>query len=282
MHKFEYYEPRTMGEVFSLLQAYGDQAKILAGGTDLLVKFRKGVIEPLHVVNIKKIPGLDHIGFGEKGLEIGPAVTMYQTEKFLAAYPEYQVLAQALHSVASCQIRNRATVVGNICNASPAADTAPALVTLSAIVKIHGIKGERCVPVEKFLAGPGKTVLASGEIVSGIVIPVMPKHALGIYLKHSRRRMVDLATVGLAAFYDGQTAKIAIGAVAPTVIRALTAEKLLEEKGLNGETVAEAAKLAAISAAPIRDVRGSREHRLVMVEVLAKRALEALCVGGQG
>jgi aerobic carbon-monoxide dehydrogenase medium subunit len=282
MHKFEYHEPRTMDEVFSLLQAYGDQAKILAGGTDLLVKFRKGVLEPQHVVNIKKIPGLDHIGFGEKGLEIGPAVTMYQTEKFLAAYPEYQVLAQALHSVASCQIRNRATVVGNICNASPAADTLPALFVLSAIVKIHGIKGEYCVPVDQFFAGPGKTVLGSGDMVGSVVVPVMPKHARGVYLKHSRRRMVDLATVGVAAFFDGRTTKIAMGAVAPTVIHALTAEKLLEEAGLNRKAAAKAAKLAAMSAVPISDIRSSREHRLAMVEVLTKRALEALCVGGQG
>lgn len=279
VHKFEYHEPQTLDEVAALLQAYGDQARILAGGTDLLVKFRKGVIEPRHVVNIKKIPRLDCIEFTKDGLEIGPAVTMYESEVFLARYPEYQVLAQAVHSVASCQIRNRATIVGNVCNASPAADSLPALVVLGAVVKIHGLKGERRVPVESFFTGPGKTVLLSGELVSGIVIPPVAKGAKGVYLKHSRRRFVDLAVVGLAAFYDRQNIKIALGAVAPTVVRAQAAEKLLAEQGLSLETASAAAKLTALSAGPISDIRSSREYRLAMMEVLAKRALRMLSGG---
>jgi carbon-monoxide dehydrogenase medium subunit len=269
----------SVNEACTLLRNYGDEARLLAGGTDLLVKFRKGVIQPQHVLNIKKIPGLDYIGFGPGGLEIGAAVTMYETEKFLAAYPQYQVLSQAIHSVASCQIRNRATVAGNVCNASPAADTVPALVVLSAVVKVRGVDGERCVPVGEFFAGPGKNVLQSGEMVTGLVIPAASPQAKGVYLKHSRRRMVDLATVGLAAWGENREIRIAMAAVAPTVVRALAAEALLAEAGLSRETAAKAAKLATMSAVPISDLRGSREYRLAMVEVLARRALEALCGG---
>lgn len=279
MHKFEYHQPGSVSEACTLLRNYGGEAKLLAGGTDLLVKFRKGMLQPQHVLDVKKIPGLDFIGFGPGGLEIGAAVTMYETEKFLSGYPQLQVLAQAIHSVASCQIRNRATVVGNVCNASPAADTVPALVVLAAVVKVRGVAGERCVPVAEFFAGPGKSVLQSGEMVTGLVIPAVSPQASGVYLKHSRRRFVDLATVGLAAWGQGREYKIAMAAVAPTVVRALAAEALLAEEGLSIATAAKAAKLAVMSAVPISDVRGSREYRLAMVEVLARRALEALCGG---
>jgi len=279
MHKFEYHEPKTISEASVLLQTYGDQAKILAGGTDLLIRFRRGVIEPQHVVNIKKIPGLDRIAISQEGIEIGAAVSMVETEKFLAGFPQYQVLAQAIHSVASCQIRNRATVAGNVCNASPAADTVPALVVLDAKVNIRGVQGDRCIAIENFFAGPGKTVLVSGEIVSSIVIPPAAETAAGVYLKQSRRRLVDLAIVGLAAFSDAQTVKIALGSVAPTVVRAQAAEQLLAQQGLNRTTALAAAKLTAMSAVPISDIRGSREYRLALVEVLAQRALLALCGG---
>ncbi|MDR3561634.1 MAG: xanthine dehydrogenase family protein subunit M [Negativicutes bacterium] len=279
MHKFEYHEPATIGEAAALLRTYGDQAKIMAGGTDLLVRFRKGVIQPQHVVNIKKIPGLDLIAAGKDGLMIGAAVSMYETERFLAGFPQYRVLSQAIHSVASCQIRNRATVAGNICNASPAADTLPALVVLGAQVGISGEQGDRWVAVENFFAGPGKTVLMSGEMVSGILLPPAPRDAKGIYLKQSRRPLVDLAIVGLAAFTDGSATKIALGSVAPTVVRAQAAEMLLAEKGLSRETALEAAKLTVMAATPISDIRGSRDYRLALVEVLAQRALLALCGG---
>ncbi|MDR3591718.1 MAG: xanthine dehydrogenase family protein subunit M [Negativicutes bacterium] len=281
MHKFEYHEPKAIADVISLLETYGDEAKILAGGTDLIVRFRKGSLEPQHIIDIKKIPGTDSVRFSEQGLEIGPAATMYDTEKYCSQFPEYQVLAQAIHSVASCQIRNRATVIGNVCNASPAADTLPALVVLDAQVRIAGSGGNRVVLLENFFAGPGKTVLAPGELVTGLLIPPFTAAARGVYLKHSRRRMVDLATVGLAAFSDSRTVRIALGAVAPTVIRAKAAELLLAEEGLTHETAAKAARMVPLSAAPITDIRASREYRLEMVAVLAERALQSLIRGEQ-
>lgn len=276
MHKFEYHEPKTVEETCSLLQTFGNEAKLLAGGTDLLNKFRNGVLAPQQVVNIKKIPGIQDVVLDAYGLHIGAAANMNRVGKALADYPEWQVLAQALHSVASCQIRNRATVAGNLCNASPAADTVPALSVLKASVLIAGPKGERQVLAEDFCIGPGKTVLTGGEWVAKIVVPKVSPTAIGVYLKHSRRRMVDLATVGLAVFRDGRDIRIAFGAAGPTVIRARAAEELLLEQGLNDVTSRKAATLTAQAAAPIGDIRASREYRLHIVEVLAQRGLEHL------
>lgn len=281
MHKFEYHEPKSVAETCSLLQTYGNEAKLLAGGTDLLIKFRNGSIAPQHVVNIKKIPGMQDVFMAADGLHIGGAATMHDVETVLEGYSRYRVLSQALHSVASCQIRNRATVAGNLCNASPAADAVPALAVLNATVIVTGPKGDRQVLAETFCAGPGRTVLTSGEWVTKILVPGVSETATGIYLKHSRRRMVDLATVGMAAFRDGLDVRIALGAVAPTVIRARAAETLLKELGLNEDTVRKAALLTAQAAAPISDIRASREYRLHIVEILAIRGLELLR-GGSG
>ena len=281
MHKFEYHEPKTVDEACYLLQTYGSEAKLLAGGTDLLVKFRNGVIAPQQVVNIKKIPGIQDVFLNAGGLHIAAAATMNSVEKLLAESPEYQVLAQALHSVASCQIRNRATVAGNLCNASPAADVVPALAVLEASVIIAGPGGERQVLVEDFCTSPGKTVLTGGEWVVKILVPRVSSAASGMYLKHSRRRMVDLATVGLAVFQDGKAVRIALGAVGPTVIRAMAAEAFLLEHGVDEITAKKAALLTAQAAAPISDIRASREYRQHIVEILALRGLEHLR-GGTG
>ena len=279
MHKFAYHEPKTVGEACSLLQTYGNEAKILAGGTDLLIKFRNGVIAPQQVVNIKKIPGIGDVSLKNEELHIGAATTMSNVEKTLAEIPEYQVLAQALHSVASCQIRNRATIAGNLCNASPAADVVPALVVLGASVIIAGPEGERQVLAEAFCTAPGKTVLTGGEWVTKIIVPAVSAAAKGKYLKHSRRRMVDLATVGLALFREGLDIRIALGAVGPTVIRARAAEALLRETGLDETSAQKAALLTAQAAAPISDIRATREYRQHIVEILTLRGLNDLREG---
>lgn len=276
MYEFEYHEPQSLAEATSLLAAYAETARVLAGGTDLIVQMRKGLLRPQHLINIKTIPGLDQITLNEDTIEIGAAVTLNAAEKFLAAYPEYDVLGQAIHSVASVQIRHRATLAGNICNASPAADTAPALVVLGADVKLHGTHGERLVPVEKFFAGPRKTVLLNGEVVSAIVLPKISPTAKGVYLRKARRPSVDLATVNVAVFSDESGYRIALGAVAPTVLRVRAAEQLLQDGGLSPAAAATAAGLCRQNAKPITDIRGSAAYRLELVEVLTQRALLAL------
>ena len=280
MHNFAYHEPRSVEETCELLQNYGTEAKVLAGGTDLIVKFRSGSLQPQHVVNIKKIPGLREISYQADGLHIGAAATMNAVEKFAAEIPAYRVLAEALHCVASYQLRNLATVAGNLCNASPAADSVPALAVLDAAAEIAGPAGRRRVPVAGFCTGPGRTVLQPGEWVTGLKLPAYAPDSNGIYLKHSRRRMVDLATVGVAAFRSGGDVRIALAAVGPTVIRAEAAEELLRA-GLGDDTLAKAAHLAAQSVTPISDIRASRQYRLHIAEVLTLRALRHLQRGAE-
>lgn len=279
MHRFEYHEFATLAQVTAFLEAHKDTAKVLAGGTDLLVQMRKETCMPHHIIDIKKTQGLNRMIVTAEGIEIGAAVSLYDAEKFLSAYPEYQVLCQAMHNIGSFQIRNRATVAGNICNASPAADTLPALVVLGARVKIQGCQGERSVPVEGFFAGPRRTVLMNGEVVSAILLPRLQANAQGVFVRKSRRPHVDLATVNIAVFREGRRVKIAMGAVAPTVVRALEAESFLGETGFSPETIAQAAKLAVKSANPISDIRGSREYRLQLIEALTTRALDSLLSG---
>jgi CO/xanthine dehydrogenase FAD-binding subunit len=273
---FEYHEPQSLAEVTSLLAAHGETARVLAGGTDLLVQMRKGRQQPHHLLNIKTVPGLDQIIVVEDNLEIGAAVTLFDAEKQLSAYPEYGVLCQAMHSVASCQIRNRATLAGNVCNASPAADTVPALVVLGANIKIHGTHGDRLVPVERFITGPGRTVLLTGEVVSAIVLPHLNGDSRGIYLRKARRPSLDLATASVAVFAAGGNYRIALGAVGPTVIRVREAERLLAAKGLTAASAAEAGRLDRLAARPISDVRSSEEYRRDLVAALAERALLSL------
>ncbi len=273
---FAYHEPQSLAEVTSLLTAYGESARILAGGTDLLVQMRKGRQQPHHLLNIKTVSGLEQIAATEDSVEIGAAVTLGEGERFLAAYPEYGVLRQAMHSVASVQIRHRATLAGNLCNASPAADTVPALVVLGAKIKIHGARGDRLVPVERFITGPGRTVLLTGEVVSAVVLPRPESGSRGVYLRKARRPSLDLATASAAVFAAGGAWRIALGAVAPTVVRVREAERLLAREGLSAATAAEAARLARAEAKPITDVRGTAEYRRELVAALVEQALLAL------
>lgn len=278
---FEYHEPQSLAEVTALLAAHGENARVLAGGTDLLVQMRKGRQQPSHLLNIKTVDGLNQITVAEDCIEIGAAVTLTEAGKFLAAYPGYGVLGQAMHSVASVQIRHRATLAGNVCNASPAADTVPALAVLGARVKLHGTQGDRLVPVDRFLTGPGRTVLLTGEFVSAIVLPRVNGDGRGVFLRKARRPSLDLATVNVAAFTAAGVYRIALGAVGPTVIRVRDAERLLAAKGITAATAAEAAALARAAARPITDVRGSDEYRLELVAALSEQALLTLGEGGR-
>jgi len=193
----------------------------------------------------------------------------------LAKYPG---LAQAARELGSIQVRNRATIVGNICRASPSADTLPPLIADGATVKMFGPAGERTVPLEGFFTGPGKTVLAPGELVTEIAVPPPPPRTGKHYLKHGRRKAMELATVGVAVSVtlDADTCRqirIALGAVAPTVIRARQAEDTLRGRALDGAAIEAAAQIAMGECRPISNVRGSAEYRREMVGVLTQRAI---------
>jgi carbon-monoxide dehydrogenase medium subunit len=283
MKRFNYFEPKTMDEAVQLLQQHNGQAMILAGGTDLLVEIKGKLHEPDHVVNIKRIPDLDHFDYEPgRGLRFGALVTARQIETWPVVQEKYAGLAQAVRELASIQVRNRATVVGNICRASPSADTLPPLIADGAHIRTFGPSGERTYLLEQFFTGPGKTVLEPAELATEVLVPDPPPHTGKVYIKHGRRKAMELATVGVAltlTVEDGRSdgritdPRIVLGAVAPTPIRAPQAEALLEGNVLSDSLVEEVALTAMNESRPISDVRSSASYRREMVRVLTARAV---------
>jgi CO/xanthine dehydrogenase FAD-binding subunit len=283
--KFEYHAPSSLSEALDYLSRYSGKAKVLAGGTDLLVSMKKREVLPEHLINLKGIQELKHIRYDKKrGLEIGGLVTLREIERSTIVKEKYGALWDAANVMAAPQIRSLATIGGNLCSAVPSADTAPPLVALGATVTLAGKNGERTLLVEDFFAGPEASVLNPVEILSRVFIPIPPENSGGAYLKLMRRNAMDLALVGVATCLklDGgkrvcQEARIALGAVAPTPMRALRAEEVLLNKEPDEQLAMEAGKIAAQEARPISDVRASKEYRTEMLRVLTKRAvMEAL------
>lgn len=280
MKYFDYAEPATLHEAMGLLHAGGGQASLMAGGTDLMVQMKEHVRSPARVINIKKIPGMDDFGFDPKsGLTLGALVTVRQVETAPVTLQHYASLAKASTDFASIQVRNRATVVGNVCRASPSADTLPPLIADGAMLRIEGPAGRRECRVEDFCIGPGRTALGAGEIVTHILIPAPLPGTGKVYIKHGRRAQMELATVGVAVTLTLQDATctgiaIVLAAVAPTPLRAVRAEALLRGQPLTTERIAAAAQAAGEEARPIGDVRGSADYRREMVRVLSRRAIE--------
>jgi carbon-monoxide dehydrogenase medium subunit len=224
------------------------------------------------VVNIKRIPGMGGLSYGvREGLRIGALVTAREVEVSLFVLQHYPSLAQAARELGSIQVRNRATIVGNICRASPSADTLPPLIADRAIVRLHGPGGARELPLENFFTGPGKTVLRSDELVTELMVPAPPPRTGKAYIKHGRRKAMELATVGVAVTLTRDAeARIVLGAVAPTPIRALKAEQIFKRE----QSIEKAAQAAADESRPISNVRASAEYRRDMVRVLTRRALQ--------
>ncbi len=289
---FTYQEAGSLEEACGLLREHPSDSKVLAGGTDLLVKMKHRRLVPAHLVNIKCIPGLDYIDYqpGE-GLRVGALTTIESVKRSLAVRKRYPVLHQAAAYMATVAIRNRATLVGNICNGSPSAETAPALIVLGASARIAGPVSERVVAVEDFFTGPGCTVLEPGEIVVEIQVPEPPAGSAGVYEKHSLRRM-DVAMVGVAALVvpDRSTGegvdlcgdvKIALSAVAPTPIRARKAEAVLRGVTPTRDLIAAAARAAAEESRPVTDIRGTAEARRSIVEKLTAQVLAQALKGAK-
>ena len=277
---FSYLSPATLDEALSLLAQHQGKARVIAGGTDLVPKLKRREIgAPDYVIDLKGIPGLDKIKQNGGGLTIGALATIGAVERSPQIRQKFSILAQAAQSMASPQVRNRGTIAGNICNAVPSADSAPALLTLGAKLKIISRKGERTIGIEDFFTGPNQTVLNDGEILTEIQIPALPPNSKGVYLKLSPRRAMDLAIVGVAAVVVAQNGvckdiRLALGAVAPTPLRAKKAEAILKGQKLNDNLIEKAAKATAAEAKPIDDHRASAEYRRDMVEVLVRRAIK--------
>ena len=276
MRRFEYFEPRSLGEACALLARYQGRAQPLAGGTDLLVELKEQLRRADCVINIKKIPGIGQLSFDARdGLRIGALVTAREIEVNPTVIENYRSLVQAARELGSIQVRNRATIIGNVCRASPSADTLPPLIADGAVATIQGGNGTRQVPLENFFTGPGKTVLKPDELVTGIRVPAPAPRTGKVYLKHGRRKAMELATVGVAVTLtlEGET-RIVLGAVAPTPIRATKAEALLRGKKLDANLIEQAAQAALEESRPISNVRASAEYRRDMVAVLTRRALQ--------
>lgn len=279
LKSFEYFEPRTVEEVVRILFMYGGEAKVLAGGVDLVPKMRKRQIQPKCLVSIQRIPGIDYIeGDGAKGLRIGALTNLRSIELSPAIQKDYELLHEAIHQIASIQVKNMGTAVGNLCVATPASDIALPLLVLGAKLRIVGLTQERNVPIERFFIGVGQTVLQPSEIVTEVLLPSPPAATGGAFSKLVRTA-TDVAKVNVAVMVtvtDGicQDVKIALGSVAPTPIRANKAEEALKGKKLDQETIAEAAETAAEETKPIDDIRSTAEYRKEVTKVLVRRAIE--------
>ena len=275
----DYFEPKTVSEALSVMAKYSDQAKVIAGGTDVMVdiKYKE---EPGCLVNIKKIPGMTDIQENGGSLLIGPLATIRDIENSSIVRERLPLLWESCHQFASLQIRNTATIGGNICRASPSGETLAPLLALEAKAKLAFSEGEKTEPFTSFFQGPGRTSLGSKGLLTEIEVPYPPKGSRCAYLKHAVRGAMDIAMVGVAVLVtpDPSNSKldevrIGLGAVAPTPVRATKIEALLRGKPLTTALVKEAAAMAASESSPITDQRSSAEYRRWIVEALTRRGL---------
>ena len=278
MVKFEYLKPNSIDEAISLHQSHGERARYIAGGTDVMIKIKEGKISPRYLISLRHLQGLDQI-IAERGeLRIGAAVTHRMLELSPVIRKDLPILIDAVENIGSVQIRNVATIGGNIINAVPSADGAIPLITLGAEVRIRGPKGERGMALEDLFIGPGQTLLEAGEILVEFVIPKLPPHPGGAYWKHTRRAAMELPILGVAVLIslddDMKTcaeARIGLGVLAPTPMRARNAEAILKGKKVDDRILKRAGKAGAEECKARDSVRGEAWYRRAMVEVLVPR-----------
>jgi carbon-monoxide dehydrogenase medium subunit len=271
---FGYARPQYLAEAFDILDSYGPDARPLAGGTDLVVGVRTGRIAPRMLVDLKQITDLaSGISSTDGRVSIAAATTLTDIIADDLIRQHFPALVQAAGTIGSVQIRNRATLTGNVCNASPAADTAPALLAYGAEVVLVSRPGSRLVPLEEFFLGPRRTSLRTGEIAAGVQIPVPVARTGSQFARLTRRRGVDLATISLCCTVGTRATRFAFGAVGPKPF------VLRDDSGLLASPASEpAARLAMLrdfvgAATPISDLRGSRQYRQAMLLTLSQRAL---------
>jgi carbon-monoxide dehydrogenase medium subunit len=301
MRKFDYFKPKTLEETLTLLAQYGEKAKLIAGGTDVIVMIKQKAMAPDVLISLQGIPGLDQIKYNGF-LSIGPMVTHRAIEKSEVIRKTFSALADAVDYLGSVQIRNVATMGGNICTAAPSADTATPLLVLGTQVKIKNLKEERTLPIEEFFKGPGESALKTGEMVKELLIPKPVPNTGSAYYKLQRRLALDLPILGVSVLLSldknkvtcsdllctaspissilhkmeedeiiCKDVRIALGVAAPTPMRALKAEALLRGKKLSDELLEEVANTASQEAQPRDTLRGEAWYRKDMVRVLVKR-----------
>jgi len=274
---FEHFAPKTLKEALALLAKYGDDCKVICGGQSLLILMRQGLVDPKYIIDIKGISELNYIKDDKDGLKIGATTTHRAIEKSPVIRKKYPVLAEMETRLASIQTRNWGTIGGNVCHGDPAGDPVPVLIALNATLSMAGTKGTRSMPVENFCLDYFEIALEPGELLTEIKLPVPPPRTGTVYTKFNVIES-DLATVSVAVSLtlgsgDGvcQNVRIALGAVAPTAIRAKKAEKVLKGKKITEALLTQAGEVAATETEPISDIYASEEYRLELVKVLVPR-----------
>jgi len=286
--RFECLAPKTLEEVSQLLVALGSGAILMAGGTDIIPPMKDRAIKPDYIIDIKGIPGLDKIEYDEKeGLKIGSLVKLFDIQTSELIHKVNPSIAQGAKYIASTQVRHKATMTGNICAAVPSCDTGPILVAQNAKLLIHGAEKNRELLVKDLFTSVKKTCLEHDEIVTAIVIPPLAENEYAATINFTVRKAMDLAIVGTGAWLqmDGEVvkdARIALGAVAATPIRAYSAEKALIGRKLTDEVLDEVSIAAMNDSHPISDVRASAEYRKDMVRVFVKRVIKKALQGYEG
>jgi carbon-monoxide dehydrogenase medium subunit len=282
-----YYTPRSLDEALELLAEYRQSARLVAGGTDLLVEIERGVRSPKVLVDVTRLPGMDRIWLDEQQqIHLGPLVTHNQVAGSPLCHERAFLLAKACWEVGAPQIRNRGTIAGNVATASPANDTIPPLWALGATVTLQSVRGRRVLCCAEFFQGVRKTALEPDEMIVDISFPAMAGNQASTFLKSGLRRAQAIAVANVAVVLtraaDTVTdARIALGSVAPTIVRAQATERFLAGRVLTPEVIGQAADLATQAVRPIDDVRGSAAYRRYLAMTLTRQALEALASGAE-
>lgn len=279
MPSFEYLKPTSIDEAISLLESHGEKAKYIAGGTDVLVKIKEKKIAPHYVISLRHLSELSYVRRDQEGiLRIEALTTHRMLEKSPLIRQHYPVITDAVENIGSVQIRNVATIGGNICNAVPSADGVIPLLTLGTHLNLVGPKGKRVLPLKNFFLGPGQTLMEHGEILTEFFIPPLLPRTSGAYIKHTRREAMELPILGvgmtLSLAEDFKTClkvRIGLGVAAPTPIRAYLAEECLTGKEVNEQTLAETARIAEKETKMRDSIRGQAWYRREMVGVLINR-----------
>lgn len=276
----KYYQPESVKECCKLLNEYGKDAKLLAGGTDLVVRLKNGALKPQAVIGMMKIPGMNGIQIMPEGLKLGALEPLWNIERCKELEKDYQVIRESCGHVSSIQVRSIATIGGNACNASPSADAIQGLLLMDAVVNISNGESERQIPLKDFFVGPGETILADGELLLNFFIP-KPEAGTGCwYEKYTIRGDSDISIIGagarvtLDANERVSDCRIFLASVAPTPYRAVEAENILIGEILTSDKIKKAAQIAAQSIKPISDNRGSAKYRREMTNVWVAHSLE--------
>ena len=275
--EFEYLEPKTIEEAIFQLNTYGDKAKVIAGGTDIIVRMKTDMVHPEYLINIARIPALRYL-IHDKGLRIGALTSFQELQKWILIREKYTALFEAARSVSRTQIKNMGTVGGNLCNASPAADSAPPLLVLGGKVKLVGGGPERVVPLEDFYVGPGKTVLSPKELLVEVQLPESKDGTGSAFLKVVRVA-ADPAKLNVAVAIERENnvcrdCRIALGSVAPKPFRTIEAEDILKRKRLTMDLIEKTSKRASEEIQPITDIRSTVEYRREVTKVIVRDAIK--------